>query len=286
MAAKEQVVLFVLPPNTTHLTQPLDKGCFGPLKMKWAEVCHKYTTSNPGKVVNRFVFSKLLNEAWTQSMTSSNIMAGFKTTGVYPPDRTAITVKTKEATIGKKGELGFIPLCSPVPRALEKPIQIPTFTQSELKSFQERYQTETANLHGNTRYQHWVKMYHPEQDIQEKQIAKTIPSCSEGEQVLMPAPASTIEKFFPHPLTPPQIPTLKPKSCGRVLTSTESLKMLKEKEQKKEEQKREKEEKRRKREEQKRQKEESKKQKMEEQLKSKKGEPCQRKKVMRPAAGR
>ena len=72
-------------------------------------------------------------------------------------------------------------------------------------------------------------MYHPEQDIQEKQIAKTIPSCSEGEQVLMPAPASTIEKFFPRPLTPQQIPTLKPKSCGRVLTSTESLKMLKEK---------------------------------------------------------
>ena len=31
-AAAEQVVLFYLPPNTTHLTQPLDKGCFGPLK--------------------------------------------------------------------------------------------------------------------------------------------------------------------------------------------------------------------------------------------------------------
>jgi len=43
MAAKEKVVLFVLPPNTTHLTQPLDKGCFGPLKAKWSEVCHKYT---------------------------------------------------------------------------------------------------------------------------------------------------------------------------------------------------------------------------------------------------
>jgi len=36
MAAKEKVVLFVLPPNTTHLTQPLDKGCFGPLKAKFA----------------------------------------------------------------------------------------------------------------------------------------------------------------------------------------------------------------------------------------------------------
>ena len=72
-AAKNKVVLFVLPPNTTHLTQPLDKGCFGPLKSKWSEVCHKYMAKNPGKVVNRYVFSQLLHEAWTDAMTSLNI---------------------------------------------------------------------------------------------------------------------------------------------------------------------------------------------------------------------
>jgi len=32
-AAEEQVIVFCLPPYTTYLTQPLDKGCFGPLKM-------------------------------------------------------------------------------------------------------------------------------------------------------------------------------------------------------------------------------------------------------------
>ena len=30
IAAKEKVILYTLPPNTTHLTQPLDKGNFGP----------------------------------------------------------------------------------------------------------------------------------------------------------------------------------------------------------------------------------------------------------------
>ncbi len=30
LAAREQVILFTLPPNTTHLSQPLDNGCFGP----------------------------------------------------------------------------------------------------------------------------------------------------------------------------------------------------------------------------------------------------------------
>ena len=31
-AAEEGVIIFCLPPHTTHLTQPLDKGCFAPLK--------------------------------------------------------------------------------------------------------------------------------------------------------------------------------------------------------------------------------------------------------------
>ena len=37
-ASEEQVIVFTLPPNTTHLTQPLDKGVFGPLKIYWREV--------------------------------------------------------------------------------------------------------------------------------------------------------------------------------------------------------------------------------------------------------
>ena len=48
---------------------------------------------NPGKVVNLFVFSQLLHEAWTDAMTSLNIKAGFRTTGIYPLDQNAVTVK-------------------------------------------------------------------------------------------------------------------------------------------------------------------------------------------------
>jgi transposase len=41
-AAKEKVIMFTLPPHTTHVTQPLDRGCFSPLKMAWREVCHTF----------------------------------------------------------------------------------------------------------------------------------------------------------------------------------------------------------------------------------------------------
>ena len=75
-AAKHQIILFTLPPNTTHISQPLNKGVFGPLKVNWEQVCHQYLSENPGKVVSR-----------TSALTVGNIQAGFETTGIYPLDR-------------------------------------------------------------------------------------------------------------------------------------------------------------------------------------------------------
>ena len=48
-ASKNEVILMALPPNTTHLTQPLDKGTYGPLKIEWRKVCHEYVVQNPGR---------------------------------------------------------------------------------------------------------------------------------------------------------------------------------------------------------------------------------------------
>ena len=55
----EKVILFTLPPHTTHLAQPLDVGCFSPLKSCWKQVCHNFYKRNPGRVVSRYDFSHL-----------------------------------------------------------------------------------------------------------------------------------------------------------------------------------------------------------------------------------
>ena len=86
MAAKEQVVLCTLPPHTTHLTQPLDRGCFRVVKASWRQVCQRFCAKNPGKVVSVYDFSQLFSQAWFQSMTIRNITSGFKVTGVFPVD--------------------------------------------------------------------------------------------------------------------------------------------------------------------------------------------------------
>ena len=116
LAAKEKVIIFALPPNTTHITQPLDKGCFGPLKSYWKQECHNYM-SESGRVVNRYVFSRLLSKAWMNAMTIRNVMGGFKVSGIYPFNRNAVqhclVEKPKEMeTLAKKSGLAYIPLFS------------------------------------------------------------------------------------------------------------------------------------------------------------------------------
>ena len=99
-AAAQGVVVFALPPHTTHLSQPLDKGCFSPLKKEWENVCHKFTSENPGKVVTKYSFSKLFTEAWNKKMTICNILAGFSTTGVYPVNRQTLLSKIPDGLQG------------------------------------------------------------------------------------------------------------------------------------------------------------------------------------------
>ena len=113
LAAKERVVVFALPPNTTHVSQPLDKGCFGPLKAAWKSVCHEYCVKNPGRAVTRYTFSELFSQAWMQSMNMRNIISGFRCTGIYPVDRSKL-MPQDEANASLCGENRvYVPFLSP-----------------------------------------------------------------------------------------------------------------------------------------------------------------------------
>ena len=90
LAAENGIILFALPPHTTHITQPLDKGCFAPLKVVWRQVCHDFCSKNPGRTVSHYDFSRLFSKTWYKAMSAGNIVASFKITGVYPFNRSAI----------------------------------------------------------------------------------------------------------------------------------------------------------------------------------------------------
>ena len=168
-AAEEGIIMFVLPPHTSHLTQPLDKGCFGPLKMHWKKECWEFLVSHPGQVVTRYQFSAIFSRAWANSMTMSNVVAGFRTAGVYPVNRLAVEGKKGTAceSLAEKTGLNFIPLYSPSHRRSQSMIAATaapavTFDPDEITLFQKRFE-EGYDVQ-DERYETWLKMYHPGAD--------------------------------------------------------------------------------------------------------------------------
>ena len=54
-ARRNNIILFVLPPHTSHLTQPLDVGIFGPFKSMYNKKCQDYMKHNPGLSITSVV---------------------------------------------------------------------------------------------------------------------------------------------------------------------------------------------------------------------------------------
>ena len=152
-AAEERVILFSLPPNTTHLSQPLDKGIFGPLKVAWRQVHHEFLVKNPGAQVTKLNFSPLFSEAWVQALTPRNIISGFRTTGVYPPDRTAIRLPCVQMpNLAQKTGIAYIPLYTPAKRRISAiASESPKFSKEEHENFGKCY--EAGANSDDSRYQ-------------------------------------------------------------------------------------------------------------------------------------
>lgn len=243
-AASQQVVVFVLPPNTTHLAQPLDKGCYGPLKEEWGKVCHDYITNNPGRVVTRHSFSELFSNAWLRSMTIKNIISAFRTCGIYPVDRRKILSKLEsqpstqaqsEQDLKTKRGLTYLPLLTPAPVNRKTFSSNPSFTNAEFELYHERFVMGYEG--GDERYKLWLEMYHPDGEEGVSLNSSVIHSPVEKRfsKTALALPKDPIEKLFAKPPRLPTLPPLKPKASSRVLTSLENLKLLDEKEKKKKE---------------------------------------------------
>ncbi|CAK1599551.1 unnamed protein product [Parnassius mnemosyne] len=76
-----------IPPNSTHLTQPLDVDFFAPLKKAWRKILLQYKMENPNQTaINKNHFPKLLTQLikTIEINEVQNIKSGFRATGIYP----------------------------------------------------------------------------------------------------------------------------------------------------------------------------------------------------------
>ena len=188
-AAQEGIILFLLPPSTTHLTQPLDRSVFHALKAHWTTACHNFSTRTGGKFVTKTNFNFVFAEAWKSAMNVGNISSSFKMTGIYPFNRQAIALAEDSveqcAEAAKNPAIRFLPILTPIPehrRRSASPLRLsiqdfsspdesssvsileePRFTMSEEKRFQRRLE-EGYNL-SDPRYSEWIRLNHPSKSI-------------------------------------------------------------------------------------------------------------------------
>ena len=116
--------LMVLPSHTSHLTQPLDVGIFGPLKAAMARATDQAATYDCGRI-SKADWASTLAAARTTAMMEHNIRVGWKATGLHPfnPQRVLTTVPSTPTPVGPlprtplasltSENMGFLQSCSP-----------------------------------------------------------------------------------------------------------------------------------------------------------------------------
>ena len=223
-ALEEGVIIFCLPPHSTHLTQPLDSCAFSSLKSCWKDECHKFMLSNPGKVVSRYTFSQVFSKAWVHAMTMQNIITSFRITGLYPVDRnsviqSSIPPKLVAEDVKKKTGISFVPLYTQSPSVKRCSTLNLSFSEEEMFRYQRRYE-EGYDITSDEKYNKWVKMYHPDHSVQDIAV---LPN------------TTVLSKLIVNNEPKIKLPQKETRTTARILTSEESYKILKEKEKKKQE---------------------------------------------------
>ena len=80
---KNNIIFMVLPPHSSHLTQPLDVGVFGPLKTLMASAIEPLISTELHRILKAEWLSAYM-EAHNDAFSTRNIQAGFRGAGIQP----------------------------------------------------------------------------------------------------------------------------------------------------------------------------------------------------------
>ena len=89
---EQNIIPICLPPHSSHLTQPLDVGCFGPLKTAYGKGIEVLIRSHVTHI-SKVEFFSAFTTAYKVTMTKGNIAEGFRGAGLVPFNPEAVISK-------------------------------------------------------------------------------------------------------------------------------------------------------------------------------------------------
>ena len=89
-AKTHDIILFILPAHTSHILQPLDVACYGPLQRMYDFQCHKLINQTSA-AITRYNVSEIASKVYSRALRAENLQAGFRKTDIYPLNMSAIT---------------------------------------------------------------------------------------------------------------------------------------------------------------------------------------------------
>ncbi|KAK3923582.1 Jerky protein homolog-like [Frankliniella fusca] len=91
LCEENNIKFLLLPPNSTHLTQPLDVAWFAPMKKEWRRQLLDWKRTHHG-AITKAAFPFLLNNC-IESLglrATVNVISGFRACGIVPLDKNAV----------------------------------------------------------------------------------------------------------------------------------------------------------------------------------------------------
>ena len=90
MMFDKNIKVMALEAHSSHYSQPLDKNPFSAFKNEFNFQMKRFNQTDGGRAITKAEFFPVFNIAWNRARTPANINAGFKQTGILPPDIEAI----------------------------------------------------------------------------------------------------------------------------------------------------------------------------------------------------
>lgn len=81
---ENKVVLYCLLPNATHILQACDVGLFSPMKSAWHRTVKEWQMAHIGETLTKKQFPTLFKSVWDQVATMENACSGFRRAGLFP----------------------------------------------------------------------------------------------------------------------------------------------------------------------------------------------------------